>query len=324
MAIPIILDCDPGHDDALAIVLAAGNPDVDLQAITTVAGNQPLEKTTYNARLVSSLAGISGVPIAAGCSGPVGGPGVVHTTPIEVGRAIHGTTGLDGVTLDAPTVPLVGIDAVTLMRELLIKAPEQLTIVATGPLSNVATLIAQNPEVTSAIREIVCMGGSTDRGNVTPYGEFNVVADPEAYHIVLQSDVKLTLCGLNVTHQILVSDSRLEAIKCLNTPLADACHAWMTFFADTYREVFGMPDPPLHDPIAVARVIKPEIVGCIDVPLGIELLGNLTRGATVVDLHHVTDIKTHAHVATTVDHDGFWSIMLNAIDTLGRRRRRGI
>jgi purine nucleosidase len=317
VATPIVLDCDPGHDDALAIVLAAGSPDVQLQAITTVAGNQTIEKTTYNARLVCSLADIRGIPIAAGCAGPIGGPGVVSARPVDVGRAIHGSTGLDGVTLPEPTIPLADTHAVTLLRELLSRAQEQLIIVATGPLSNIATLIAQHPEVVPAIREVVCMGGSTGRGNVTPYGEFNVVADPEAYHLVLQVGIPIRLCGLNVTHQVIVDDSRLAEIKRLGSPLSNACHAWMTFFADTYREVFGMEHPPLHDPVAVASVIDPSIVSCVNVPVGIELSGTLTRGATVIDLHHVTDIDTHAEVAIDVDLDGFWHMMLSAIETMG-------
>jgi purine nucleosidase len=315
----IVLDCDPGHDDALAIILAAADPHVDLRAITTVAGNQTLEKTTYNARLVCSLAKIIEVPIAAGCAVPIGGTQQACSLPIEVGRTIHGQTGLDGMTLDAPTVQTSPVDAITLLVDLLTRSAEQMTIIATGPLTNIATLITQHPEVVPAIREIVCMGGSTERGNVTPYGEFNVVADPEAYHTVLLSGIPMTLCGLNVTHQLMVDRSRLEAIRRLGTSLAQACHAWMTFFAETYRDVFGMPDPPLHDPIAVARVIDPSIVSCVRVPVGIELIGSLTRGVTVIDIHHVTDIKTHAQVATAVDPDRFWRIMLSAIETLGRR-----
>ena len=270
-----------------------------------------------NARLVCSIAGIRGVPIAAGSDSPIAGPESVAERPFSVGRAVHGPSGLGGIALDSPTVPQYDGSAVSLFREVLLAVSEPVTIVATGPLTNVATLIRDFPVLASRIREVVFMGGSTERGNVTPYGEFNVVADPEAVNLVLQSQVPLTFCGLNATHQVLVSAAIVQTIRAIGTPLANVCADLMVFFTDTYREIFEMNEPPLHDPVAVAHVIDPSIVECIRVPVAVELMGTYTRGATVIDLHHVTSTVSEAQVAMNVDVDAFWELLIDAIRILG-------
>ena len=177
MAVPVLLDCDPGHDDAIAIMLAAGSPAIDLLGITTVAGNQTLPKTTLNARRVCTAAGITSVPIAAGRAQPL------HSR-LHVGADIHGETGLDGPAFGEPAVPAGTVGAIEFMRRMIMEPGRQVTLVATGPLTNVAALLLAHPEAAGRLREIVVMGGSTERGNVTPYAEFNVYADPEAADIV--------------------------------------------------------------------------------------------------------------------------------------------
>jgi purine nucleosidase len=310
--VPVILDCDPGHDDALAIMLAAADPAVDLLAVTTVAGNQTLPKTTLNARRVCTLAGITGVPIAAGCDAPLAGA-------LRVADDIHGDSGLDGPVWGEPTVGLDPRHAVELQHDLLVASPEPLTIVAVGPLTNVATLLRRHPDDRARIHEIVVMGGSTERGNVTPYAEFNIYVDPEAAHEVVASGVPFTLCGLNVSHQALATSDVLDRLRGLRTPLGDACVALLLFFASTYRRIFGFAAPPLHDPVAVARVIDPAVVACVERNVVVELAGEHTRGATVVDLHELSGRPPNARVAVGLDRDRFWDMVVNAVARLGER-----
>lgn len=314
--VPVVLDCDPGHDDALAIALAAGSPKLKLLAITTVFGNQTLEKTTLNARLICSVAGISTVPIAAGSDSPIAGAVSAAARPRGVAHAVHGSTGLDGVDLGVPVVPLHESDAVSLLYRTIHDYPEPVTVIATGPLTNIARLLRDHPVAVSNIREIVCMGGSIDRGNVTPYGEFNIVADPEAASVVLAAPVSVTFCGLNATHQVLVSPARVASMRQIATRFANVCADLMSYFTQTYNDVFNMSDPPLHDPVAVARVIDASIVKCVEAPVAIELDGSYTRGATVIDLHKVTGSEVNALVATYVNVESFWAVMLDAIRVL--------
>jgi purine nucleosidase/pyrimidine-specific ribonucleoside hydrolase len=303
---PIILDCDPGHDDAIAILLAHADPALDLRAITTVAGNQALGRTTLNARRVCTVAGITGVPIAAGAAGPLRGE-------LHVAADIHGESGLDGPEFGEPTVPLLDEPAVELMHRVLHDADRPVTLVATGPLTNVAQLLRRYPGDRARIAELVLMGGSTERGNTTPYAEFNIHVDPEAAAEVFASGLPLTMIGLNVTHQALVTPEVLDRIAALGTRLARICVELMTYFAGTYRTVYGMPDPPLHDPLAVARLIDPEVVFCVRAPVRIETAGTFTRGATVVDLHHRTGEADNALVGVAVDVERFWDLVVSAI-----------
>lgn len=306
MATPIILDCDPGHDDAVAILLAAANPAIDLLAITTVAGNQTLDKCTLNARRMCTVAGIRGVPIAAGAAAPL-------RRPLRVAADIHGESGLDGPAFGPPAVDLADEPAVELIRRTLLEHPEPVTLVPTGPLTNVATLLTEHPEVRPRISRIVLMGGSTERGNVTPAAEFNIFVDPEAAAIVFGSGLPLTMIGLNVTHQARVTPEIVDRLRALGTPVADVCATLMTFFADAYRDRFGFGSPPLHDPIAIAQVIDPALVTCVDAPVAVETSGEHTLGATVVDLHHVTGSPDNAQVGVSVDVEAFFELVVEAV-----------
>lgn len=309
MPTPVILDCDPGHDDAMAILLTRANPALQLLAITTVAGNATLDKTTVNAGRVCTLAGITDVPLAAGCDRALGG---------DLARAghVHGESGLDGAAFAEPPVPPRAEHAVELMHRLLTEHPEPVTLLAVGPLTNVATLFRHHPQDRERVREVVIMGGTTGRGNYTPYAEFNIVADPEAAAEVVGSGVRLRMHGLNVTHQAQATPDVLARIRELGSPLAEVCSELLTFYGDRYRQLGGFDGPPLHDPVAVAGVIDPEIATYVEAPLAIEVRGEHTRGATVVDLDGHTGRPPNAAVALALDRQRFWALMLGAIAEL--------
>jgi purine nucleosidase len=311
--VPTILDCDPGHDDMVAILLAAADPRIDLLAITTVAGNGTLERTTRNARAVCGLAGIVDVPVAAGAAGPL--VGELRTAP-----HVHGESGLEGAELGGEEVPLAGEHAVALMARLLREAPEPVTLVPTGPLTNVALLLRTHPEAAERVREIVLMGGSAGVGNIEPLAEFNIHVDPEAADAVFSSGLPVTMCGLNVTHQALATEAVLERLSALGTPLADTVVRLLGFFRDRYRDIWGLPAPPVHDPVAVARVIDPELVRCEEAHVAVELRGTHTRGATVCDRFGVTGRAPNANVAMELDAAAFWDLVVSAVDRLGAPR----
>jgi purine nucleosidase/pyrimidine-specific ribonucleoside hydrolase len=312
---PVIVDCDPGHDDALALLLAAGDSRLRLLGVTTVAGNQTLDKTTRNALRILALAGVADVPVAAGCDRPLVGE-------LTVAEYIHGTSGLDGPDLDVPVAEVAGgprihVHGVELMRRLILGSAEPVTLIATGPLTNVALLLRGHPEVGPRVRRIVFMGGSTERGNTTPYGEFNIVTDPEAADIVLRSGLPTTMIGLNVTHQALATAEIIAEFQGLGTRVGTVCADLMTFFASTYHRVFGFAHPPVHDPIAVAAVIDPAIVRTVAAPVAVELTGTYTRGATAVDLHHRSGRTANTDVAVGLEVDAFWRLLMAAVRKVG-------
>ncbi|MET9799672.1 nucleoside hydrolase [Streptomyces sp. NPDC006368] len=309
MPIPVILDCDPGHDDAFNILLAAAHPAVRLLGITTVAGNQTVEKTTLNARRVCTVAGVEGVPIAAGMARPLYGDGIVA-------RNIHGESGLDGAVFGEPTVPVDGRDAVTFLRDTLRDHPAPVTLVPTGPLTNIATFLRAHPELGGRIERIVLMGGSTGRGNRTPAAEFNMAADPEAADIVLRSGLPVTMIGLNVSHKAPATPDVVARLDALGTPLGRMCTDLLSYVGATYREVFGFPAPPLHDALTVAHLIDPDLITLVRAHVAVELTGAHTRGATVVDLDGVTGAPPNAYVGVDVNVPAFWDLVVDAVRTL--------
>lgn len=311
-AIPIILDCDPGHDDMVAIMLAAASPAIDLRAITTVAGNGTLERTTYNARATCALSGIRDVPIAAGAPGPL--VGSLRTAP-----DVHGESALEGADLGRADVAVADVHAVELMAQLLAASEAPIALVPVGPLTNVALLLRRHPELRERIAEIVLMGGTMGAGNVTPLAEFNIVVDPEAAQIVLESGLPVTFCGLDVTHQALATREVLDRLTALGTPLATTVVRLLGYFGGRYRDIWGIPDPPLHDPVAVARLIDPSLVEVVDAHVAIELKGAHTRGATVCDRFGVLGRAPNAKVAVDLDAPRFWDHVVDAVDRLGGR-----
>ena len=304
--IPLILDCDPGHDDALAIILAAKNPALKLIGITTVSGNGGISKVTFNARRIATLVNLD-LPIAEGSGKSILGA-------VEEATDIHGESALDGAELPEPKVELSNLHAVDLMAKLLRESAEQVTIVATGPLTNVALFLKMYPALKGKVKEIVFMGGSATRGNRTPYAEFNIWMDPEAADVVLRSGLPLTMCGLDVTHQALVTKEIFARLEAMDTGVSKTIIGLLKFFAKTYDEVFEMPDPPLHDPVAVALLINRSVVKTKKVNVQVELTGSLTRGATVVDLHNKLGEPANCEVALELDFKAFWDLMLDAIE----------
>jgi inosine-uridine nucleoside N-ribohydrolase len=301
-----VLDCDPGHDDAMAILLAAASPGIDLRAITTVAGNQTVDKTTLNARRVCSVAGIHGVPIAAGRDRPL-------RRERMVAAEIHGASGLDGVDWGEPSVGTDSRDGVDVIVAEATAGAEPLTIVAVGPLTNVAAALRQEPAIAARLDRIAIMGGAVGLGNWTPAAEFNIYADPEAADIVLRSGVPITLAPLEVTHRALATDSVIERIRALDTPVARMSVALLRYFAETYERVFGFPAPAVHDPCAVAAVIDPSIVATRSMNVTVELESDLTLGRTVCDVYGTTGREPNVDVGVNLDVERFWDLMIEAI-----------
>ena len=303
MSTRVILDCDPGHDDAVAMLLALGNPAIDLVAITTVGGNQTLERTTENARRVLALAGRTDVPVAAGADRPL-------ARELVVAPDIHGASGIDGAELPEP---VVGTDPRGALRLIGDELTPETVLVATGPLTNVAAALAQGGKP----REIVWMGGAIALGNVTPAAEFNAFVDPEAAAAVVASGIPLTIVPLDLTHQICATPEVQARIEALGTPLATAVLGLLRFFESTYRDVFGMPHPPVHDPATIAWLIDPGLFGGDHRHVAIETEGRYTAGMTVVDVHGKLGLEPNAFVLTRVDAAGFWDLVIEALRSLG-------
>ena len=307
----IILDCDPGHDDAIAILLAHGNPDIDLLAITTVGGNQTLDKTTLNARRVCSIAGITGVPVAAGCDRPL-------IRPLVTAAQIHGESGLDGPSFGLPTVPVSDRHAVDLIVDLVMSFPGEVTLVPTGPLTNIALAMRRQPAIVERAREVVLMGGSYTRGNHNPAAEFNMMVDPEAAAIVFDAGWPVTMVGLDLTHQALATQPVIDRIAALGTEVSSMVVALLTFFRDAYRLRSGFDAPPVHDPCAVARVIRPDLLECVDAFVAVETAGRWTSGMTVTDFHgKLLGHPPNARVATSLNVDAFWDLIVAALQNIG-------
>ncbi len=300
----IILDVDPGHDDAAAIMLAAAAPNLDLLAITVVAGNQTLEKTVRNARNVCTVAGIRGIPVAAGMSRPMVREAITAAD-------VHGQTGLDGPHFGEPTVPLDSRHAVDLIIELLVKSAGDITLVPTGPLTNIAMAMRKEPKILPKIEQIVLMGGSYQLGNVTPAAEFNIHADPEAAHIVFTSGRPITMMGLDLTRQALATKEEVSRIRSLGNRAAILFSELMEFFSKTQKEVFGWDAPPLHDPTTIAWLIDPTCIETKPMHVVIELRGEQTYGRTCCDYFGITKRAPNAQVATKLDFRKFWDIIYN-------------
>jgi len=304
---PIVLDCDPGHDDALAILLAAATPSLELVAITTVAGNQSLDKTTLNARRMCTVAGITNVPISAGCAEPLARSRIASPE-------IHGESGLDGPAFGTPTVPLDPRHAVEVILEAA-QAHQDLVLVATGPLTNVATAMARDVGLPARLRRVVLMGGAIGLGNVTPAAEFNIAADPEAARAVFESGVPITMVPLETTHHALATPQVIERISALDFPLASICVELLTFFAATYLRFFGFAAPAVHDPCALAWLIDPSLVPSRSMHVDIETEAEFSAGRTVCDVYGVTGRAPNAEVGTDLMVEAFWDLMIGALAT---------
>lgn len=302
----IILDCDPGHDDAIAILLAGRHPDIELVAITTVAGNQSVEKTTRNALKVCSLANIRNVPVAMGMDRPM-------VRPAKPARDIHGESGMDGPHIPEPDIELDARHAVDLLIELLLDSDGDITLVPTGPLTNIATAIRREPAIVPKIAAISLMGGAIGLGNVTPAAEFNIHTDPEAADIVFRCGRPITMVPLEVTHQALATSDVTGRLRAARRPVASFAADLLVFFADRYRTVFGFPAAPVHDPCAVAAVIDPTILRAHAMHVAIETTGDWTAGRTVCDVYGKLGKQPNARVGYALEVERFWEMAIETI-----------
>jgi inosine-uridine nucleoside N-ribohydrolase len=296
VATPIIVDCDPGHDDALALMLALASPEVELVGVTTVHGNQTLEKTTLNALKVLELVGRADVPVARGAERPL-------SRDLAVADHVHGETGLDGPSLPPPVARPVDEDAVTFLARHL---QPGVVLVPTGPLTNVAHLLDRHPDVQP--ERIVLMGGSIGLGNITPAAEFNIWADPEAAAAVFASGLDVTMVGLDVTHQAIVGPERVARFRASGR-VGEVIAELLEFFARFHRETYGWPGPPVHDALAVASVIRSDLIETVERRVDIDTESALCRGRTVVDLYRRTELEPNAHVAVNVDAEAFLDLL---------------
>ena len=313
MAKKIILDCDPGHDDAVAILLALGNPEIELVGVTTVGGNQSLEKVTYNARAVLEKAHATTVPVYAGCDRPL-------IRPQEVAASIHGKSGLDGVELPEPSRPLEDMHAVNyLIKTVMESEPGTITLVPTGPLTNIALACRLEPKIIDRVKEVVLMGGGYHKANWSAVAEFNIKVDPEAAHIVFNESWRLTMIGLDLTHQALCTPEVQKRIENIGTPLAQFVSDSMDFFRQAYKDNQNFVDPPVHDPCTIAYLIDPSVVQTRRCPLDVEIHGELTLGMTVADLRgpEPSADVCNTQVATKLDFDKFWDLVTEAIERIG-------
>ncbi|MCT8662853.1 nucleoside hydrolase [Glaesserella parasuis] len=305
----IILDCDPGHDDAIAILLAYGNPDIDLLAVTTVVGNQTLEKVSRNALAIAEIANIRGIPFAKGAIRPL-------VREVEVAPSIHGESGLDGPVLPEATQQHVTQHAVQLIIDLIMSHPEKtITLVPTGGLTNIALAARLEPRIIDRVKEVVLMGGGYHTGNWSAVAEFNIKIDPEAAHIVFNAGWKVTMVGLDLTHQALATLDVVERIAAINTKPAKFVVELLDFFGKMYKQAQGFDYPPVHDPCAVAYVIDPTLIETQKVPVNIELTGTHTLGMTVADFRYPPK-ECNTYVAKVLDRERFWDLVIDAIKRL--------
>lgn len=294
----------------MLLLALACTDEFDLLGITTVAGNVPLELTQRNARIMCELAGRTDVPVFAGCEKPL-------LRPLITAENVHGKTGIDGVAIYEPAMPLQEQHAVDFIVETLLEAEdESITLVPTGPLTNIGTAIEREPRILSGIREIVLMGGAMrEGGNTTPCAEFNILEDPDAAQIVMHCGRPLTIVPLDATHQALVSRKRIEQLRELDTPVGTAIVGMMEFFNRFDSEKYGSEGAPLHDPCTIAYLLKPELFKGKMCNVEVETQSPLTMGHTAVDFWGVTDRPRNANWIYQVDADGFFALLIERLNS---------
>ncbi|MFQ2324284.1 pyrimidine-specific ribonucleoside hydrolase RihA [Aeromonas dhakensis] len=307
MALPVILDCDPGHDDAIALILALASPELKVLAVTTSAGNQTPDKTLNNALRILTLLGRDDIPVAAGAPKPL-------ARELIIAVNVHGESGLDGPKLPDPAFVPVAMTALELMAKCLRESPEPVTLVPTGPLTNIALLLAAHPELKSKIARIVLMGGAAGAGNWTPAAEFNIYVDPEAADMVFKSGIPITMCGLDVTHQAQVMDEDIERVRAINNPVAQCVAGLLDFFMIYHRDPkWGFAGAPLHDPCTIAWLLAPALFHGVECRVDIETGGTHTSGMTVVDRYGLTGKPANALVLLGLDRAGFIDLLVTRL-----------
>ncbi len=297
----LLLDCDPGHDDAIAMMLAAGHPKIDLLGITVVSGNQTLKKTGKNALHLCEYLKID-VPVCLGSPRPI-------VRDVEICPRIHGESGLDGVTFPPPKRSVDPRHAVDFIIETLLHSDEKVTCVTTGPMTNLALAMRLEPKITDHIHEVIVMGGSYANGNVTPAAEFNIYEDPEAADIVFRSDVPVTMVGLDVTRQVMALPDIVKRMDSIQNKASELFVKLMKVFNENQRKVFGLPGGPLHDPVTIAYLIDPSVLTVEFVHCSIDLSHNQSYGRTNCDMYDYQHKEKNTYIATGIDVDKFWDLI---------------
>jgi inosine-uridine nucleoside N-ribohydrolase len=301
---PILLDCDPGHDDAIALLLVLASPELELLGVTSVSGNQTLEKTTANAIRVLEFAGRRDIPVAAGADRPL-------VRERFVAAYVHGETGLDGPDLPPPQAEPISRHAVDFLADRIRERDGAVTLVPTGPLTNIALLLALHPDARP--ERIVLMGGAVGEGNVTPAAEFNIWADPEAAARVFGSGIDVTMIGLDVTHKALFSTAHMGRLA---GRVGEMVTELLRFYDKFHRKVYGFDGSPIHDAVAVAHVIDPALVETKHRNVEIDVESELCRGRTVADIWARTEREPNVHVGVEIDADGFLELLIERINSL--------
>ena len=307
----IIIDTDPGQDDAVAILLALASREINLLGLTTVAGNVPLNLTEKNARTICELVGRTDVDIYAGCDAPM-------IRPLVTAEHVHGKTGLDGIKLPEPTMMPQKQHAVDFIIDSLRKHESgSVTLCPLGPLTNIATAFNKAPDIMGKVHQVVLMGGAYfEVGNITPTAEFNIYVDPEAADIVFKSGVDIVMLPLDVTHKALTTQKRVDAFRALGTKAGDAVASWTNFFERFDKEKYGSPGAPLHDPTVIAYLLRPDLFSGRNINVEIETTSELTLGMTVADWWGVTDRPANALFIGDLDADGFFNLLIERIARL--------
>lgn len=309
MPLPIILDCDPGHDDAIALILALASPELELKAVTTSAGNQTPEKTLRNALRILTLLQRSDIPVAGGAVKPL-------MRELIIADNVHGESGLDGPELPEPNFAPQQCNAVELIAKTLRESAEPVTIVATGPLTNIALLLTSHAELQLKIARIVIMGGAAGLGNWTPAAEFNIYVDPEAAEIVFQSGLPIVMAGLDVTHRAQIMSEDIERFRQLGNPVAAVVADLLDFFMEYHKqEKWGFQGAPLHDPCTIAWLIQPSMFTCVERWVGVETQGKYTQGMTVVDYYGLTNNAPNTTVMMDIDRQAFVNLLVERVGT---------
>ncbi|HDO1382789.1 TPA: pyrimidine-specific ribonucleoside hydrolase RihA [Aeromonas veronii] len=307
MALPVILDCDPGHDDAIALILALASPELKVLAVTTSAGNQTPDKTLNNALRILTLLGRDDIPVAAGAPKPL-------ARELIIADNVHGESGLDGPKLPDPAFAPQAMTGIELMARCLRESPEPVTLVPTGPLTNIALLLAAHPELKPKIARIVLMGGAAGAGNWTPAAEFNIYVDPLAADMVFKSGIPITMCGLDVTHEAQVMDEDIERVRAITNPVAQCVAGLLDFFMIYHRDPkWGFAGAPLHDPCTIAWLLAPELFHGVEGRVDIETSGEHTVGMTVVDRYGLTGKPANALVLLGLDRPGFIDLLVTRL-----------
>ncbi|WP_413874748.1 nucleoside hydrolase [Albidovulum sp.] len=307
----IIIDTDPGQDDAVAILLALASPELEVLGLTCVAGNVPLALTSKNARVVCELAGRSDIRVFAGCDRPL-------ARKLVTAEYVHGKTGLDGIALPDPVMPLAEGHAVDFLIETLREeSPGSVTLCPIGPLTNIATAFRRAPDIVPRVAEIVLMGGAYfEVGNVTPAAEFNIYVDPEAAEIVFKSGAPIVVVPLDVTHQVLTTRARVEGFRALGTRVGHTVASWTDFFERFDMAKYGSEGAPLHDPCTIAYLLQPDLFSGRHVNVEIETKGEFTLGMTVADWWRVSGREANAMFMGGIDADGFYALLTGRLARL--------